>query len=226
MRRAGPSGFTLLELLIAVTLVAAISSGMLTALRNALFTMERTQTRLEEARRAAALHMLVRRQIGGAMAARGFCGGENAPLTPVFRGNAQRLLLVSTESLAEGARGMPRILLYAVQANGDGTLRLEVTEGWFAGPASSLAFCGPGAAPGAPFVIYPRLLAARFLYRRMHPETYLPQGPWLQEWTQPWLPAAVRVELTPAPGTEARLPAGPITVPLHVARAPGVQYGD
>jgi hypothetical protein len=75
-------------------------------------------------------------------------------------------------------------------------------------------------------VIYPRLLAARFLYRRMHPETYLPQGPWLQEWTQPWLPAAVRVELTPAPGTEARLPAGPITVPLHVARAPGVQYGD
>jgi prepilin-type N-terminal cleavage/methylation domain-containing protein len=228
MRRQAQSGFTLIELLIAITLVAAISGGMLTALRNALFTMERTQLRLEEARRASGLQTLVRRQIGGAMAARGLCGGANAALTPVFRGNAQRLLLVSTDSLAGAGRGLPRIVLYAVEPNGDGTVRLEATEQPFVGPLSSVPFCqaGAGAALGRPFVIYPRLASARFRYRRMNPDTYVGQGAWLEEWVQPLMPYAVRIDIAPAPGTETRMPVGSITVPLHVTRAPGVQYGD
>lgn len=232
MRRRAQSGFTLIELIIAITLVAAISAALLTTMRNALMTMERTQTRLEEARRAAGLQDLVRRQIGAVMPVRGVCGGTNANLlSPVFRGNAARLLLVSSDSLAGGSRGTPSVLLYAVQPNPDGTVRLEVTETPFSGPLSTAPLCaaalsGLPVANVAPVVVYARLAFCRFLYRRMNPDTYVGQGPWLVDWTLPALPYAVRVEMAAAPGGEARMPVGPITVPLRIARLPGVQYGD
>ena len=41
-------GVTLIELLVVITLVAAISTGLLMAMRIALNTMEKTQVRLEE----------------------------------------------------------------------------------------------------------------------------------------------------------------------------------
>src|SRR5258708_6652830 len=76
-------GVTLMELMIAITLVAALSTGMLMAMRISLNTLEKTQVRLEENRRAMGVQQLVLRQLGGVIPVLGECG---TPRSPVFVG--------------------------------------------------------------------------------------------------------------------------------------------
>ena len=63
MKRSSQAGFSLIELIIAITLVAAISAGLLSAMRNGLLTLQRTQARLEDARRAMGVQGLLRRHL-------------------------------------------------------------------------------------------------------------------------------------------------------------------
>src|SRR5580658_10432185 len=49
--RRAQKGFTLIELMISITLVAAISAGMLMAMRAALLTLEKVDARLQSNRR-------------------------------------------------------------------------------------------------------------------------------------------------------------------------------
>ncbi len=136
------AGFTLVEMLIAISLVAAISAGLLTTLKNAMLTMEKTHKRLDENRRALGIQDFIRRQISGAMPVKGLCGsGEGIGLREIFRGDEKSMLLVSNESMAEGSRGRPSISLYQVRDNRDGTVRLEVTEQPFHSASSTLSFC-------------------------------------------------------------------------------------
>ena len=58
-------GVTLLELIIAITLVAALSAGMLMAMRTSLTALEKTQARLEDNRRTMGVQQLILRQVGG-----------------------------------------------------------------------------------------------------------------------------------------------------------------
>ncbi|MFM2125787.1 MAG: hypothetical protein RL328_2238 [Acidobacteriota bacterium] len=234
MRRSSQAGFSLIELIIAITLVAAISAGLLSAMRNGLLTMQRTQTRLEEARRAMGIQALLRREIGGAMPVRGLCdrGGATA-LTPIFRGNDAAMLLVTTESSTEGARGNPRILFYQVAPNPDATVRLEMVELPFSGPWSTAPACDPALTvvnpprtETKPVVLYPRLASCRFRYRNLNFDTLLPRDPWLDVWVFPYLPYAIQVEMTPVPDEAGSMPVGIVTVPLHLSRLVGEPYAD
>jgi general secretion pathway protein J len=231
--RARQAGFTLVELLIAITLVAAISAGLLTTMRNALLTMEKTQQRLGENRKALGVADLIRRQIGGAMPVKGICGaGEQSGPRDIFRGNSSALLLVSNESMDEGSRGHPRIALYQVRNNPDGTVRLEVTEQLFSGPSSTVPYCDldpkkfgvPTNGP-APLVLLDKLAYCRFIYRNLNQSTLFGRDV-LEEWVHPYLPYAIRVELETIPGTNARMPVGSITIPLHISKYPGETYFD
>jgi len=231
-RRRQQSGFTLIELIIAITLVAAISAGLLTTMRNGLLTMERTQQRMQENRRALGVQDLIRRQIGGAMPVKGLCGPiELAGMREIFRGTDRTLLFVSNESMTEGSRGHPQIALYAVRENPDGTVRLEVTEQLFAGPASTRPFCEANPMivhppeNVAPVVLLDHLSYARFVYRELNQNTLFGRE-FMQTWVAPLLPYSVRIELEAAPGSEVRMPVGSITIPLHVLREPGVLYFD
>jgi len=65
--RRTDDGFTLMELMISVTLVAAIATGMLIALRGGLLSLNKTQTRLDENRRAMGVQRILSMQLAGAM---------------------------------------------------------------------------------------------------------------------------------------------------------------
>jgi len=60
-------GFTLIEVMIAVTLVAAISTTMLFAIRTALITLQKTDDRLMSNRRVMSVERILGNQLGGVM---------------------------------------------------------------------------------------------------------------------------------------------------------------
>jgi prepilin-type N-terminal cleavage/methylation domain-containing protein len=225
-------GFTILELLIAVTLVAAISAGLLTAMRNGLLTMERTQHRLTENRRALGLQDLVARQIAGAVPILGLCGTpDSAGSFWAFRGHASALMLVTNASLAQGSRGYPHVVSYHVLPNRDGTVRLEMTEALFPSPAGTIPFCDASGMPlipattTPPTVIYDRLAYCTFSYQIRNPGSLLGTT-WMEDWYLPQLPAVVRIELAAAPGSAPNMPVRPITIPLHLSWTPGEYHDD
>src|SRR5262245_24697470 len=102
MRGRAQRGVTLMELMIAITLVAELSMGMLMAMRISLNTLEKTQGRLEENRRAMGVQQLVLRQLGGVIPALGECGSSRMPM---FTGTPDLLRFVTTQSIDEGSRG-------------------------------------------------------------------------------------------------------------------------
>jgi prepilin-type N-terminal cleavage/methylation domain-containing protein len=224
VRFGSRSGFTLIELIIAITLVSAIVAGMLSAMRGGLLTLERVQNRIQESRGTLGLDQMVRRQIGGIVPAQGDCAIDpnNSFRGPEFRGNPEAMLFVTTYSVTQGARGYPHLVEYRVIPNNDGTVRVVMEELLFASPATTRNFCAapnlvlPLEPSGRSMVIAPRVASARISYRQMDPYTHL-GGDWLSEWTFPMLPSAIRIDM---------LPVGSIAVPLHVSRDPQVTYAD
>ena len=129
-----------MELMISITLVGAIATGMLMAMRGGLLSLDRTQRRLEENRRALGIQRILALQLGGAMPVRSGCGGgQMRPFA--FRGTVGALQMVSTYSMAEGARGSPHIVEYQVAPDENGTVKLIVYERLYTGQASTAGFC-------------------------------------------------------------------------------------
>ena len=88
MRRE--AGVTLVELLIAVTLVALLATGMLIALRVGLSAMDKSNTRLMANRRAASVERIVESEIGGIIPVKTQCmATEASPILtiPFFQGD-------------------------------------------------------------------------------------------------------------------------------------------
>ena len=212
-------GFTLMELMVSITLVAAIATGMLMAMRGGLLSLGRTQTRLDENRRAMGIQRILSLQLGGAMPARTGCGGQLSPFA--FRGTSAALEMVSTYSLAEGSRGAPHIVEYQVAPDVGGTVQLIVNERLYGGPGSTASFCGEGVAlqgSPRPLVAASRLAYCRISYFQMNPDTQFRGGGWVDAWNDPNMPSAVRIEMASASPDPIRLPVVSITAPLYVTR--------
>jgi prepilin-type N-terminal cleavage/methylation domain-containing protein len=220
-------GVTLIELMIAITLVALLSVGMLMAMRTSMITMEKTDARLELNRRVMSAEQILSREIGGVMPVMGDCAnltGGHARL-PIFSGTEQTLRLVSTYSLAEGARGYPRILELAVVPAQSGGVRLIVNEHLYSGPTSTAPFCLPAEPNPQSFVLADRLAFCRFSYHEINLDVPL-SGNWIPGWTRQNLPSAVRIEMSRLPGDPSGLPVGPVTIPIHITRNVGAPYDD
>ena len=214
-------GFTLMELMISITLVAAIATGMLMAMRGGLLSLNRTQARLDEKRRALGVQRILSLQLGGTIPVRTGCAGPMSPFA--FRGTSSALQMVSTYSLAEGARGSPHIVEYQVAPDDGGTVKLIVHERLYTGPASMAGFCSATVAvqgSAQPFVAATHLAYCRFSYFQVIPEAQFRGGAWVNEWGGPILPSAVHIEMAPAAPDPIRLPVVAITAPLHVIRFP------
>ena len=207
-----------MELMISITLVAAIATGMLIAMRSGLLSLNRTQARLEENRRALGIQRILSMQLSGAMPARTGCGGDASPFA--FRATPSLLQMVSTYSIAEGARGAPRVVEYQVVPDEGGTVKLLVNERIYAGPGSTAAFCSAIAPLGSsqPFVAASRLAYCRFLFFQVNVDTQFRGGSWLNGWSDPNMPSAVRIEMAPAAPDPNRLPVVAITARLYVNR--------
>jgi prepilin-type N-terminal cleavage/methylation domain-containing protein len=222
------AGVTLIELMVAITLVAALSSGMLMAIRTSLMTLEKVDSRLQFNRRVMSVQQILSRQIGGVMPVQGEC--TNSGRVSVFNGNPQTLHLVSTYSMSEGARGYPQVLELQVIPDGGAGVRLIVNEYLYSGPASTAPFCvNHQFLPAQPnphsFVLADRLAYCRFIYHDVVPDDPM-AGNWLPAWDKPNLPSAVRVDLAPLAADPMHLYMVPVTVPIHIHREVAVPYVD
>ncbi|HEU0120043.1 MAG TPA: prepilin-type N-terminal cleavage/methylation domain-containing protein [Bryobacteraceae bacterium] len=244
MRRRNQRGVTLLELLVAVTIMALLSLGVLYAMRVGLNAMGKTNDRFSKNRRVLGVERALTAQIAGLMPVTAECiGAEGGPAgkAVMFQGDPSAMRFVSSYSLMEGARGYPKLLEFTVIAGENGRgVRLIVNEMPFATPYSIRGVCvgqqanpetgqsGPMFAPIASrpdsFILADKLASVRFLYL----ETLPP--PILQRWTPKWiankLPAAIRLELIPLDLDAADLHVTSTTVPIRITANPMFTYGD
>ena len=232
--RRGERGVTLIELLIAVTLVALLSTGMLIAIRLGLSTMERVNDRLYGNRRVLSVNRIIDLQIGGMIFNKTECMGSGKPGGSItfFQGEQTTMRFVSAYSLEDAARGYPKILEFQV-IPGEQGVRLVVNEHVFAGPLSTGLFCTGRQENGASaflpvqtgtgsFVLADKLAVCRMMYRETLPEA--PFERWLPVWNKDTLPTAIRIEMAPLPSDKLRLPLITVTAPVRVTRDPKVIY--
>jgi prepilin-type N-terminal cleavage/methylation domain-containing protein len=228
------AGVTLIELLIAVTLVSLLSMGMLFAIRVGLNALERTNAQMMGNRRVLGAQRAIDQQISGMIPVT--CGGgpvrPGAPRSTAdlfFQGQPQSMRFVSSHSLEEASRGYARLLEYGVVPGQDGMgVRLIVNEYLYVGPPSIAPFCGaPGRSvePGPrSFVLADRL--ARCVFRYQARDALTGQPSWQPVFAGIEPPPAIRIEMTPLQGDRSRLQMATLTVPVRVTRNPMLEYKD
>jgi hypothetical protein len=228
------SGVTLMELLVAVSLVSFLSVGILMAIRVGLSAMEKTNARFAQNRKAVSVQRIVEGQIGGIMPVLANCGAAGGAKFVFFEGRPQSMRLVSTYSLQEASRGYPRILDFQIVPGQQG-LRLIVNEAIYPGPLSAGLLCtglnngvpsfaGAGPNPQS-FVLADRLAYCRILYRKTLPAPELEQ--WVPLWDLPdRLPSGIRIEMAPLVPEPARLQVETITTPIRVTKWVLGPYAD
>ncbi len=242
--RSSARGITLLELLIAITLLSLLSVAVLFGLRIGLNAMERSNDRLMTNRKVLGVERVITQQIAGIIPVQADCftSPQNPPTRlPFFQGEPETMRFVSTYSLNEAGRGYPRILEYQVVPgeNGEG-VRLIVNELWYSGPVSAGASCigmmpdplagvpvmrfRPVEAGPASFVLADKLASCRFAYKEERP---LPQPDlWSERWVRRRVPNAIRIEMRPLSPNPARLEVPVIIAPVRITRNPEVEYRD
>ena len=238
------AGFTLVELMVAITLVAALCAGVFACVRLALDTMERVNTKLMRERRVAGVERIMKSELEGIMPVQLACSkGEGSPSTNIafFEGQPQTMRMVSSYSLNDASRGAPRILELQVIPGEEGAgVRLVVNEL----PYTTNALPGlcfgvthdpqtgdqvPQFAPvnigPASFVLADKLAFCHFEYHRtLAPQDTKPE--WVPVWPGDMLPDAVRIDMAPLDAKAPELELQPLTVPLHVTREPLGVYGQ
>ena len=238
-------GTTLIELLIAITLLSLLSVGMLLTIRVGLNAMEKTNARVATNRRTAGAQHILEREISGLMPVVAECmgpSGQPSGKDIFFQGEPQTMRFVSSYSLSEGDRGYPRILEFQViPAEQPDAVRLIVNEHIYSGPRSAGVLCvGRGPDPRAgqdilrfrpvqvganSFVLADNLAYCRMSYMRKpeNPE----QAPWVPIWTdKELLPRAVRIEMAPNQINQVGMPPLTLTAPVRVLLAPLYPYKD
>ncbi len=225
-RRATQRGVTLVELLIAVTLVALLSMGMLFAMRTGLGALSSTNRRLNDNRRVMSVQRILEMQIAGIMPVAANCGGRRM----YFQGTAETLRFVTSYSMDGGSRGYPRVVEMQVIPGELSGVRLVVNTYLYTGPDSALLLCGPnGFMPvqigAGSFVLADRLAFCRFRYRDIVGPDRNPG--WFPIWgNAQLLPTGIRVEMTPLVVDPSRVPLETITVPIRVTRQVLAPYLD
>ena len=237
------NGVTLIEVLIAVSLVSMLSVGILMALRVGMSAMGKANRRLMDNRREVGARRIIEAQLAGLIPVIAiFSPGSQATgvKVPFFEGREQSMRFVSSYSLQEAARGLPQILEFQVIPGEERGVRLVVNENLYSGPLSAGAFClGPGQDPELgvqtqrfiPIVVGPRsfVLADHLAYCRFSYLGALPNKD-VEQWSPAWIPinrwpVGIRIEMTSLDTDAARLKPLTLTAPVHVNRDPNFEYG-
>ncbi len=244
MTRRPQAGVTLIEMLIAVTLLSVLSVGILMAMNVALGALHKGNGKLMDNRRVAGAQRVLEQQIAGFVPAKMVCSGS--PSGPgaqaaFFDGQPQTMRFVSTYSLQEAWRGIPRILELQVIPGDQGIgVRLIVNEIPYAGPMSAGLSCTgmtqnpeigqmvpqflPVQAGPQSFVLADKLAACQFSY--LEPAKPPVVQRWLPEWVLARWPLGIRVDMAPLVDNPARLRPLTITAAVRTTRAPDITYVD
>src|SRR5215831_2035116 len=137
-RRSARAGVTLIEVLVAITLLSMLSAGIVVAMQIGLATFAKTDRKLMDNRRVSGAQRLVEQELEGLMPVVAPCGGPGGAKVGFFQGEASVMRLVSTFSLQQAWRGQPQILELFVIPGEDGKgVRLVVNELPYAGPLAA-----------------------------------------------------------------------------------------
>jgi general secretion pathway protein J len=237
------AGLTLLEVVIAVTLVSLLSTGILMAMRVALDALQRANTKLMDNRRVSGAQRVLEQQIAGFMPVQTTCSGSpDAVPSPIvfFEGSPQSMRMVSTYSLQEAWRGRPRILEFQVVPGEEGMgVRLVVNEIPYTSALAGLLCIGlvpdPQLGGSVPrfipiqvgpqsFVLGDKLAWCRFSY--LEPAKAPKVEHWRPDWVMSRWPLAIRVEMAPLIDNPSRLRPLTITAAVRIDRAPDMIYVD
>jgi general secretion pathway protein J len=240
------SGVTLIEVLIAISLLSLLSLGILMALRVGMSALDKANRKLMDNRRVAGVERILQQQLAGFIPVVAlFAPAPDAAgmKIPFFEGRAQSMRFVSGYSLGDAARGLPQILEFQVIQGEEGRgVRLVVNENVYTGPRSAGAFClGPGVDPELgvatqrflPISIGPRsfVLADRLAYCRFSYLERLPAGILLEHWRPNWIlpdkwPLGIRIEMASLETDPASLKPVTVTAAVRVDRYPIFAYAD
>jgi prepilin-type N-terminal cleavage/methylation domain-containing protein len=233
------SGVTLIEMLLAISLLSLLSVGMLISMRIGFNTMEKVDSRLVSDRRVSYARRIVEDEISGYIYTiasfhpqpdRGMIVGFN-------QWEPQTMRFVTAYSLQDAWRGRPQIAALQVIPGADGRgVRLIVNETPYTGPdqagqtiasidQDSTVNYIPVVAGSQSFVLADRLSFCRFSY--LQPIPAEPFQIWRPDWVQrQMLPQGVRIEMAPLDTSPADLHVSTVTVALHVNTTPGTTYAD
>ena len=237
------SGFTLIEILIAVSLVGLLSVAMLVAIRVGLNAEVKTNQRLDANRRVVGAQRALQQELNGFMPETAIWNrpdGGGLRKVAFFEGTPQTMRLVSSYSLNGASRGAPQLLEFLIVPGDQGKgVRLLVNElPYRGGESAGSRIAGfETAASGFPrpvffpinvgsgsFVLADHLAYCRLYY--LAQEQNPPRQEWREEWVQRGWPLAVRVEMAPLQADVALLHPLTVTAPLHAFRDPDKIYGD
>jgi hypothetical protein len=244
MRHDPESGVTLIEILIAVSLMSLLSVGMLVAMRLGFNTMDKTDTRLVRNRRVANSRAIIESEIDGFIFSRANYRPKPTEMNPVsfLQAESQSMRFVTSYSLEDAWRGRPRIAaMQVIPGENNRGVRLILNETPYTGSEQAgLEITGIEQDPLGPpiirfapilpgpqsFVLADRLAFCRFWY--LEPLQTAPFQRWRPDWVMPQrLPLAVRIEMTPLDtGNPSDLHVSTVTAPFNVNRGPGTLYAD
>src|SRR5262249_54343317 len=137
-----------------------------------------------------------------------------------FQGEPQSMRFVSSYSLQEASRGIPRILEFQVIPGDRGKgVRLVVNETLYSGPASAGFFClgrflfRPIEVGPRSFVLADKLSYCHFAFQNAPPPPA--PGEWRTTWDVDHWPSAIRIDMAPLDDDIIRLRPLPVTAQIH-----------
>ncbi len=243
MKNNPQSGVTLVEILVAVSLLSLLSVGMLMAMRLGFSTMDKVDDRLVSNRRVVNSRGIIESEIEGFI----YTVADYSPQPnvtypiPFLQTEPQMMRFVTSYSLEDGWRGRPQIAVLQVIPGDSAGVRLIVNETPYTGraqaglniagiesdPAAGTQIIHYTSIPSGPksFVLADRLAYCRFWY--LQPLVEPPFQIWRNDWVLPRrLPMGIRIEMAPLDAGTAGLHVTTVTAPLNVTRAPGTTYVD
>lgn len=233
------SGVTLIEMLLAITLLSLLAVGMLISMRVGFNTMGKVDSRLVSDRRVSYARRIAEDEISGYIyTVASFHPRPDTGMTVAFnQWEPQTMRFVTAYSLQDAWRGRPQIAALQVIPGADGKgVRLIVNETPYTGPEQagqmissinedSTVNFAPVVAGAGSFVLADRLSFCRFSY--LQPMPTEPFQIWRPDWVQQrMLPQGVRIEMAPLDTSSADLHVSTVTVAFHINTTPGTIYAD
>jgi general secretion pathway protein J len=235
-------GFTLIEILIAITLVGLLTVAMALSIRLALNSQARADAKLFDNRRMMGAERAIEQELNNFIPVSAIWmppEGGAARKVPFFEGASQTMRFISSYSLTEAHRGLPQILEFLVIRGAEGAgLRLVVNEipyhdpftaglriqGFESVPNTNLqrAVFYPIEVGARSFVIADRLSYCRLFYQGI--VGVPPHREWMDEWPGRDFPLAVRIDLTPVENDPSRLHPVSVTAALRSERSEQTRY--
>jgi prepilin-type N-terminal cleavage/methylation domain-containing protein len=231
------AGFTLIEVLISISLLGLLSTGMLMSISIALNSQEKANNKLMENRRVMGGQRALEEELNNFMPEMALYGAGRK--VPFFDGEPETLRFVSSYSLNQAHRGLPQLLEFAVVSGDTGGFRLIVNEWPYRGSALAGEFIagvepgedgqphalfGPVAIGRNSFVLADRLASCKLAY--LEYVTASKQWFWRPDWPLRQWPSAIRIEMVPLDGTGAKLHPMTVTAEVHAARNMDIEYKD